>query len=370
MKILHVINSLGGGGAEKQFVETVNRLNAEKYEISVCLASCTGVNFNKLDKSRLKQVYCLCKKDKWQYPHLVGRLRSIIRYTQPDVVHAWLCYASGLACLASSGLECRVVAGIRNSPASLKYEDVLMSLFDRVSFQIFTRLADVLLVNSRQVGSQILRRTGRSDSIHFIPNGIDISEFKTIRNKNSFPHHSSPCLLAAGRLQKQKGYSYLLCAIRKLKENCPDLTLLVAGEGSLQTELRTLTEDLGLKNQVDFLGFRTDIFDLMAEADVFVLPSLYEGMPNVIMEAMALKKPIVATSVDGVNELLADGKTGFLVPPADSTALAKAIERLLRDEDLACRLGRAAAKGVQKYSFENVIPQFESLYGILQKKGK
>lgn len=172
-----------------------------------------------------------------------------------------------------------------------------------------------------------------------------------------------PVVGAIARLHRQKGVAHLLAAAPAILERQPAAKIVVAGGGSLEDDLRRLATRLGLDRRVLLLGERTDARDLLALFDVCVLPSLWEGLPLVLIEAAWLGKPIVATAIDGVREVLRDGETGLLVPPADPAALAGAVVRLLEDPALAASLGAAARAEVPaEFSLERMIGATERLY--------
>ena len=150
-------------------------------------------------------------------------------------------------------------------------------------------------------------------------------------------HPTRHTVLTLARLEQQKGLTYLLEATARL----PEVDLVIAGEGSERAALERHARTLGIAERVSFLGFRRDTASLLASADLFVLPSVLEGLPLAVLEAMAARLPVVATDAGGTGEVVRDGETGLLVPPGDVGALAIAIRRLLDDRTAADRLARA-----------------------------
>jgi glycosyltransferase involved in cell wall biosynthesis len=172
-----------------------------------------------------------------------------------------------------------------------------------------------------------------------------------------------PVIGTVARLHRQKGVLNLLRAAPKILSACPEVRVAVVGEGPQSGRLRREAQRLGLDGHLLFLGERKDAPSFMALFDMFVLPSLWEGLPFVLVEAAAWGKPIVATAVDGVPEILEDGKTGLLVPPGDPTALADAVIRLLRDKEEAHRLGETARTLVpSRFPLRRMIDQTQNLY--------
>ena len=168
-----------------------------------------------------------------------------------------------------------------------------------------------------------------------------------------------PVVLTVARLDKQKGHTYLLEAIRQVSDGI----FLLAGSGPERPSLEAMARELGIWERVIFLGHRDDIPDLLACSDLFVLPSIYEGLPLSILEAMDAGKAVVATAAGGTPELVREGETGFLVPKRDPAALACAIRRILSDPELNHRMGKAGRVRVQQeYSVKNMVQRITQTY--------
>lgn len=166
-----------------------------------------------------------------------------------------------------------------------------------------------------------------------------------------------------GRLHVQKGQRYLLEAFQRVKSKNPDVHLWIIGEGELLHELRKLAQDLGIHDAVRFLGARTDIPEILSAMDVFVLPSLWEGQPISIMEAGAAGKPVIATSIDGIADMLCDEENALLVPAKDPDALASAMMRLGNDAGLRNRLSLSIQATVsESFTVENMAKRIGDLY--------
>jgi glycosyltransferase involved in cell wall biosynthesis len=166
-----------------------------------------------------------------------------------------------------------------------------------------------------------------------------------------------------GRLDAQKGYEYLIDAAARTLASHGNALFVVAGEGDRRADLETKIARAGIGGRFKLLGWRRDIADLYNAADVFVLPSLWEGMPNSVLEAATFGLPIIATAVEGSREVIEDAKTGLLVRAGDSGALWEALDRLLGDGDLRSALGREAAKYVaSKHTVERFVAAHEELY--------
>jgi len=166
-------------------------------------------------------------------------------------------------------------------------------------------------------------------------------------------------VLTPARLHPQKGHEYLLAAATQV----PDATFVLAGDGPLRTGLEARARELGIADRCLFLGERSDVQDLLAVSDLFVLPSLFEGLPVSILEAMAAERPVVATAIGGTDEVITTGESGLLVPPRDPVALASVIRRLRGDASLAQRLALAGRERVEReFSVEVAARRIMQIY--------
>ncbi len=166
-----------------------------------------------------------------------------------------------------------------------------------------------------------------------------------------------------GRLQAVKGHRTFLESAQKVLAERPDAQFWIVGDGELRHELEARTAHLGLTQAVSFLGYRSDAWCAMAVSDVVVSASFYEAFPRNLLEALALERPVVATSVGGIPEIVVDGETGILAPPGDPDALAAAVLRLIKDPELAQRLATAGRKLVgQRYTVEAQASALAGLY--------
>jgi glycosyltransferase involved in cell wall biosynthesis len=175
---------------------------------------------------------------------------------------------------------------------------------------------------------------------------------------------------AVGRLTADKGgQDVLIRAVGRVRETCPQVRLVMVGDGPLRPGLEQLTAQLGLTGTVIFTGLRSDVPRLLGALDVFVLPSEREALPVAVLEAMAAGLPLVATRVGGIPEVVEDGATGFLVPPGDVAAMHCVLERLTGDPALAARLGAAGQAHVQAhFTVQQMVRQVERLYDQLAQR--
>ena len=173
-------------------------------------------------------------------------------------------------------------------------------------------------------------------------------------------------LATVPRLHIRKGHIYPLKAVQNLARK--DLILLLIGDGNERENLVALSNRLGISGRVRFLGWRNDVNEILDCIDIFVLPSLEEGFPNAIIEAMSKSKPVIATDVDGNTEAVIDGYNGIIVPPEDPQSLAEAILELVHDNEKRIRFGRRSREMVEEsFDLEKIVEQYEKLYDLLVK---
>jgi len=228
----------------------------------------------------------------------------------------------------------------------------------------------VISVNEEERLDAIRRKVIGSDKIVTVLNGIDLDLFKdtqkteATRRGMGVPEHAV-VVGTVGRLAEQKGFAYLIRAIPRVLRSCPQAWFVFAGTGPLEPELRALADEEGIRERCRFLGFREDIPELLACYDLFVLPSLWEGLSITLLEAMAAAKPVVATDIKGTREVITDEVNGLLVPPADPEALADGIVHLIRDRELAQSIGAKARDRIgQHFSQAAMIKNTLRWYGL------
>jgi len=201
-----------------------------------------------------------------------------------------------------------------------------------------------------------------------IHNGIEAKNFRDFKRRDAlraeFGLKESDILFGnVGRLHRQKGQRYLIDAFQKVKNKNPQAELWIVGEGELREELKKGALDSGVYDSVHFLGARTDIPEILSAIDIFVLPSLWEGQPITILEALAAGKAVIATNVDGIADILVNEKNALLVPPKDSHALSVAMNKMIQDRELRARISSAAINTMsEKFTAERMAGLIGELY--------
>ncbi|UCC94459.1 MAG: glycosyltransferase family 4 protein [Candidatus Omnitrophota bacterium] len=232
--------------------------------------------------------------------------------------------------------------------------------------------SDKLLTVSRPLKEVALQLgIGKPDQYITIYDGIEIDrfsiDFDIQKKRKEFDIKPSDFVVGVvSKLWKGKGHREILEAAKEVITKAPNVKFMFVGEGYLRQDLKALTQRLGLSSHVIFTGFRTDIPEITAIFDIAILASFFEGLGRVLLEAMVLNKPVIATNVGGIVDVVDDGKTGILVPPANSAALAKALLRLLSDSELRVKMGRAGREKIDaKFSAKTMVNRIERVYNEL-----
>jgi glycosyltransferase involved in cell wall biosynthesis len=368
LKVLQLIPTLDRSGAEKQMVLLAKGLPRDRFEVEVAALTRLGPLEAELNDAGIP-VTLIGKRLKVD-PFAFGRLVRLMKRKRFDVVQTWIFAANVYG---------RVAAHRAKVPVVVTAEMAVDYWKGKSQLSIDRRLAgwtDRVVGNSNAV-VDFYRNAGiPDDRLAMIYSGIADEEPpadvdpSAVRAEFGFGP-TDPLILFAGRLAPQKAVDDLITALDLLQHVEPNLRTLIVGDGPLRDRLREMAHAFQLDDRVKFLGHRNDVPRLLAASDLLVLPSLYEGLPNVVLEAMRFRKPVVATSAPGTTEVVKDGETGLLVPLQLPTALAKAIRDLIRDPAMARRMGEAGRARVEaEFGASKMINRFAHLYeSIARSKG-
>jgi len=356
--VAFMIVSLVRGGAQKQVRELAIRLPDAGWKV----AGVISLLPLKDEADELREqgipVFSLGMRSKLHAPVALVRAARLLRRLDPDVLLTFLFHASALGSLVGRvGGGPAVVSSLRSERFGGRTREVV--------FRLLSGLRHGTIVNSALVTRSLLDRgLVRAETNRMIPNGIEVlgeprGTSKPSRSALGVPEDGF-LWLAVGSLLPAKDYPTLLQAFAHIEGH--NARLVVAGGGHLDRELQLLCNKLQIQDRVEFLGLRNDIPELLHAADAFVSSSAWEGMPNAVMEAMAAGKPIVATEVGGVPELVEPNQTGLLVPPGQSRVLAKAMLRVMSmpPEERRELGARARASVTSTYGWETVVQQWNA----------
>jgi sugar transferase (PEP-CTERM/EpsH1 system associated) len=355
LHICHIVLSLEPGGLENGVVNVVNGLDPVEFRSSVCCLQRAGEFAGRLRSDvAVASMGLRPGNDPWM-PLRVARL---LRRWDVDIVHTRNAEPFFYGFLAGR------LAGV---PAVVHSEHgrVFPEKRGRAWAQrLLLRHVDAAFSVSEQLRSDLVRELHvPADRFEVLHNGVDVARFGRGRVRAPPLDASSGLLIGSvGRLAAVKNYALLLQAMARLPLT-PSCRLVLIGDGPERAALSRLAGQLGLETRVEFRGHRDDVPQLLQALDLFVLPSLSEGMSNTVLEAMAVGLPILASDVGGNRELIEPGRSGMLFPPGDVAALAEQLVLLLGSPELRAKLGAAAARRARtEFSIEAMLGRYASLY--------
>ncbi len=358
--ILYLSTSSGPGGAERVISDLASSLDPEKYRAILCLFRPGWIQERCESQGVRTYVIPTHGMADWRWAY---RFKQLLRNERVDVIHAHEFDAIIQGAFVAAFGEIPLIATIHG-------KNYFHEKFRRrLAYRWVSRQATMVAV-SENLKQFIVERIGISaDRIKVVYNGVDAVapcnhvEVELCKKELGIPAQDK-VVGVVGNLYPVKGHQYLIEGIPAVLQTCPDTSFVFAGRGELETQLKEQVHHLGLDKRVQFLGLRQDIPRILALLDVFVLPSLSEGLSMAILEAMIAGKPVVATQVGGNPELVVEGETGFLVPPRDSHALASRVATLLTNKQQAVQFaeqGRRRAEG--QFSLATMVRAYQLLYG-------
>lgn len=374
VRILHVIPSLDQSGAEKQLALLAIHLPADRFETHVCAVT-RGGYYERVLRDAGVPVHLLGKRIKWD-PFALWRLKRLMTDLKPDIVQTWLFAGNAYGRVAARW------ACIPRVIASERCVDEWKSGYHHVVDRLLARWTDRFVVNAVAIRDFYVRRGIPADRIRVIRNGIEMPELSpSERGQGAMalppaargPLTSdlgipadTPLIGFVGRLWPQKRVQDLIWAADILRLSGWNFHVVIVGDGPRRASLEQFADSLEITDRVHFLGHRDDAGGIIGALDMLVLPSKFEGLPNVVLEAMQASRPVIATRIPGVDEVVADGQTGILVTPKSPLELARAMRTLLNDPDLAIRMGQAGRERVlREYSRDRMIDEYARLYDEL-----
>jgi len=361
IRVLEVLATGTNGGAQEHLYSLVTRIDRDRYDVSVVSLS-AGSAVRKLQHAGVPVLVI----DEHDDAIAVGALAAHISDLRPDVVHAHMFRAETVATravLALGGIGHR-----RPYLVSTVHSSRVRSHEDQALLRELTPHMDRLIAVSRAIEHKLVDEERTSVPVSLIHNGVDLERYDHQEPCCTLPEEygmepGSQIVGVVARLEPEKGHPTLLDAWPMVLRSVPDAYLLIVGEGSRRDALEAQARELRIAHRVVFTGRRDDVPAVTAALDVAVLPSYREAQGLTVLEAMALSRPVVASNVGGIPEMIEDGVTGLLVPPHDAEALAAAITRLLLDHPYADILARAGHDLVhERFCVERMVRAIETIY--------
>lgn len=363
--ILHTIETSGPGGAETVVLELAARLDPARFR-SVALVPREDWLWLRL-RERGVPTYVVEGRT-WHDLNFLRRIAAVVRKDKVDLIHSHLPDQNFFSCLVGRWTGRKTVAtyhGVVELTRGHRRRAAIKRRWVRHSAAAVVSVCD-------HVGRLLEQDGFPKRKLRRIYNGIDAARYVSsnngrVRHELGFPP-GAPVVGMVANLRPSKGHEYFIRAARQVAAAVPEARFVAAGDTHPQLigPMRGLLAEMDLEDRFFFLGFRSDVADILSAIDVFVLPSTSEGFPLVTLEAMAAGKPLVATRTGGTDEIVVDGETGYLVPPADAGALAGRILALLTDPPRAAEFGRRGRERVNRsFTLAGMTREYEKLYDEL-----
>jgi len=366
-RILHLITQLPTGGAEHLLASIVRHLDADRYESVVCCIQERGALAAMIEAGGVP-VICLDRRGKRFSIGTVLALARLMREQRIDLVHCHLYHANLYGRLAARLAGIPAIATVHNTYVRRKWHRSLLNRW-------LGRGRGLVIAVSAEARSDVIEHDRLGPGrVLLLPNGIDLSRVDTPLSqaaaKQRLGYATDDFLIGCiGRLEEQKGHANIIRALGLMLQTAPEdlqrrLRLLIVGGGRLRGELERVAAAAGVR----FAGSRSDVAEILRSLDLYVMPSLWEGLSLAMLEAMAAGLPVIISDVGGAAEVLGDGEFGIRVPPGDVAALARAVMALVQDEAERRRLGAAAQRRVREhYDLRERVARLEAVYETLLK---
>ena len=382
-KVLNVITKLAVGGAQETALAYCSHLDPARWDASIVTGPERSPEGDLFDEAARRGVPVTVLPSLRRRIHPVGDLRALVqlvrhfRQERPDIVHTHS---------SKAGLVGRLAARIAGVPVVVhtvhgwSFHDGMSPAVHALAVAV-ERLAarwtwPLVVVAEIDAEIGVASGIGQPDQYAVVRSAVDVNRLRsaagsraTARAALGIPE-GVPVVGAVTRLCRQKDPETLLRAARLTAELRPDSRLVVVGDGPLRGEVERMLDELDLRAHVILLGRRSDVEALLPGFDVFVLSSRWEGLPRVIVEAMAAGVPVVSTDVGGISEAVEDRVSGLLVPPGDHVALANALVQVLEDPVLSARLRAAATTRVEEFDIATMTDRLDDLYSGLMDRGR
>jgi len=370
-KLLHIIGGGEFGGAEEHVITLLTNIDKnlfDPYLICLCrgpleeVAKNYGINVVTIDMNSNSPL------------SVISKIRSFIYKNNIDLVHTHGLRANFLGRIASYISKRKIITTV-HSAVKLDYDSKIKAYIALLLNLSTSPLATKIIAVSNSIKKDLIDMGINEKKIEVIYNGIDYKKYENPMNKEKFckiynldPNY--PIVSVIARLHPVKGHKYFLEAAKKILNTKPKVQFLLVGDGPLRKQLMEYTDKLGLKKNVKFIGYYSPVKDVLNAIDILCLPSLMEGMGIVILESFYFSKPVVATSVGGIPEVIEDNKTGLVVSPQNPDEIANKILLLLDNPDLFNIIITNARERLKDFSLDNMVKKTENLYLKLLKKGE
>ncbi len=363
IKIVYIINSFAVGGAERLLFDLCSRLDKDTFEPYVCTAVAGGPMAENFEALGLP-VKIFTKKSKLGLG-LIWQLAKYLREVKPQIVHTHLFGGDTWGRLAA------ILAGVPvivSTEHNINIDESWLKKIIKLKLSWFTK--KIIAVSQSVKAYSVKKEKINPKKITVIYNGIDLSGF-SFKGYEPIDLHNKISAVTIARLEPQKGHRYLIEAMPLIIKKYPAFILNIVGAGSLENELKNRVKELNLQDYVIFWGRRADPQNILPAMDLFILPSLWEGLGIAILEAQASGVPVLAAKTGGIEEIIEPETTGLLFELKNSQAIFQSVEKLLSQPDLQQKIINNAYQQVkEKFDLEQMVSAYEDLYLSLINKKK
>jgi len=381
IRVLHVITRLIVGGAQENTIETVCGLDPNGFEVELVCGSQTGSEGSLLDEARGRGAKIRIEPSLVREfspvhdPKALLRLTKTMRDGRYDIVHTHSSKAGILGRLAArrAGVPA-VVHTVHGWPFRQGQPALLRVLYTVMERFAAARTDRLLAVTHRDVDKGVEAGVAGRERFEIVRSAIDMARFSKSASERAGVRESwgvgpeTRVIGAITRLSPQKAPLDFVAAAAEIAAAQPDVVFVLVGDGPMRSRVERAIRDHGLGGRFRMLGLRRDVSELLSGMDVFLLTSLWEGLPRALVQAMAVGVPVVATAVDGSSEIVLEQETGRLVPPGDPQTAARVVLEILRDPISAARCGTTAQRMVERdFDLSRMLEQLAQLYRTLSK---
>ncbi len=385
VKVLHIITRLITGGAPENTLLTVEGLDKGRYEVVLAVGAQSELDDGLIKEFKDKNINLVI------FPHLLRqvsplndllflvKLCSFLKKSRFDIVHTHTSKAGILGRWAAKLAGVPVIIHSTHGQYFYGYFNFFLTRLFIALERLTAFISDkIITLTNIEIEQHLKYQIGKISKFVAIISGIKLEKFRSLnidfenKRKELGLTLQTPVVGVIGALVPIKGHHYLIKAAYEVRKTIPDVKFVIVGEGFLSEKLKKQVQNLKLEDKVIFLGRRDDVSEILSVLDLYVQPSLNEGMGRIIVAAMGMGLPVVATRVGGVPEIVADGETGILVPSKDSLSLAEAIIYLLTNKEKAKKMAKAGGERIGfEFSAEFMVKRISKVYqeSLARKKG-
>lgn len=351
MKLTFITATLTSGGSERVMSIVANKMQERGYEVEIiCLND--QIVFYPINEG-IKITHVEVEAGTKSLPKKLWWFRKYIQKTQPDVVIAFMVSVYTVTLLALMGVDIPVISSVRNDPA-------YSNLRKKITRKILLPRSAHVVVQTQQIKEFFSKNIQKMTTVIYNPVNERIFQVKVDGLKVKDEERLNR-IISVGRLYPQKDQKMMIEAFAKVSKRFPDWKLVIFGEGPEREALESLVERLKVKDKVSLPGRSENIIDELNKSKIFCLSSVYEGMSNALVEAICVGLPIVTTKVSGTEELIKNGENGFIVNIGDKESMAKALTKIIEDENLQNQFAEKNKAQAIKFETNTIVNQWEDL---------